>query len=54
MTLFNQDVFINVAGGIRVNEPAVDLGIVAAIVSSRSVEKQVPPYGGVRRSGPYR
>jgi DNA repair protein RadA/Sms len=40
--LFNQDVFINVAGGIRVNEPAVDLGIVAAIISSR-LDQQVPP-----------
>jgi len=39
--LFNQDVFINVAGGVRVNEPAVDLGIVAAIISSR-LEQQVP------------
>jgi DNA repair protein RadA/Sms len=39
--LFNQDVFINVAGGIRVNEPAVDLGIVAAIISSR-LDQQVP------------
>jgi DNA repair protein RadA/Sms len=39
--LFNQDVFINVAGGVRVNEPAVDLGIVAAIISSR-LDQQVP------------
>ena len=38
--LFNQDVFINVAGGVRVNEPAVDLGIVAAIISSR-LDQQV-------------
>jgi DNA repair protein RadA/Sms len=28
------DVFVNVAGGIKVDEPAVDVGIVAAIVSS--------------------
>ncbi len=39
--LFNQDVFINVAGGVRVNEPAVDLGIVAAIISSR-LDQLVP------------
>lgn len=39
--LFNQDVFINIAGGVRVNEPAVDLGIVAAIISSR-LDQQVP------------
>lgn len=28
------DVFVNVAGGIRIDEPAADLGIAAAIVSS--------------------
>jgi DNA repair protein RadA/Sms len=42
LKLFNQDVFVNVAGGVRVNEPAVDLGIVAAIISSR-LDQQVPP-----------
>lgn len=28
------DVFVNVAGGVRIDEPAVDLGIAASIVSS--------------------
>ncbi len=28
------DIFINVAGGVRVEEPAVDLGMVAAMASS--------------------
>ncbi len=32
--LFDQDIFVNVAGGVIVDEPAVDLGIVAAIASS--------------------
>jgi len=32
--LFDQDIFVNVAGGVHVDEPAVDLGIVAAIASS--------------------
>jgi DNA repair protein RadA/Sms len=32
--LFDQDIFVNVAGGVQVDEPAVDLGIVAAIASS--------------------
>ena len=32
--LLGDDVFINIAGGLAVDEPAVDLGIVAAIVSS--------------------
>jgi DNA repair protein RadA/Sms len=29
-----QDVFLNIAGGIRVDDPAIDLAIVAALVSS--------------------
>lgn len=32
--LFGHDVFVNVAGGIRVAEPASDLGVVAAVASS--------------------
>ncbi len=32
--LFDQDIFVNVAGGVQVDEPGVDLGIVAAIASS--------------------
>jgi DNA repair protein RadA/Sms len=32
--LFDQDIFVNVAGGVHVDEPAVDLGIVGAIASS--------------------
>jgi DNA repair protein RadA/Sms len=29
-----KDVFLNIAGGIRVDDPAIDLGVVAALVSS--------------------
>ncbi len=29
------DIFVNIAGGIRVDEPAVDLGIAASIISSQ-------------------
>lgn len=32
--LSSQDIFLNLAGGIRVNDPALDLGICAAIFSS--------------------
>jgi DNA repair protein RadA/Sms len=32
--LHGHDIFMNVAGGVRVNEPAVDLGVLAAIASS--------------------
>ena len=34
LQLMNQDIFVNVTGGVKVNEPAVDLGIAAAIASS--------------------
>jgi DNA repair protein RadA/Sms len=34
LNLGQQDVFVNVAGGLSINEPAVDLGIAASIVSS--------------------
>ncbi len=34
MHLLGHDIFMNVAGGVRVYEPAVDLGIVSAVASS--------------------
>jgi DNA repair protein RadA/Sms len=34
LKLFNQDIIVNVTGGLRVNEPAADLGIALAIASS--------------------
>jgi len=34
MEMGGQDIFVNVAGGLRVDEPAADLGIVAALISS--------------------
>lgn len=34
LKLFNQDIIVNVTGGLRVSEPAADLGIALAIASS--------------------
>lgn len=34
MQLFNEDAYINVAGGLRIDEPAADLAVVSAIASS--------------------
>lgn len=34
LPLFDKDIFVNVTGGLRVLEPAVDLGVCLAIVSS--------------------
>lgn len=32
--LGNYDVFVNIVGGLKINEPAIDLGIASAVVSS--------------------
>ena len=32
--MFDQDIYVNVAGGLRLQEPAADLGVVAALISS--------------------
>ena len=42
MQLAGDDIFVNVAGGLEVDEPAADLGVVAAIASSFK-NLQIPP-----------
>ncbi len=42
MHLMGMDVFVNVVGGLRIDEPAVDLGVIAAVASSFR-EKPVSP-----------
>jgi DNA repair protein RadA/Sms len=42
LKLYNQDIFLNVAGGIKVDEPATDLGITTSVVSS-FLDKPVDP-----------
>ena len=52
--LGNCDAYVNIAGGIRMNEPAIDLGIVMAIVSSyknRPIDEKMVVFGGVGLSG---
>ena len=34
LSLGNQDVYLNIAGGIKLSEPAVDLGIIATVASA--------------------
>ena len=36
-----KDVFLNIAGGLRVNDPALDLGVISAILSS-NVDMAIP------------
>lgn len=40
--LSDQDVFVNVVGGMRVDEPAIDLAVAAAIASSAR-DRAIPP-----------
>lgn len=57
LRLFDRDVFVNVAGGIKVVEPAVDLGMVAAIASSyndRPVDREAVFLGEVGLAGEVR
>jgi len=42
LKLFNQDVIVNVTGGLRLNEPAADLGIALAIASSFHDSRPTP------------
>lgn len=41
MRLGNKDVFLNIAGGIRVDDPAIDLAVICAILSS-NIDKPIP------------
>ncbi|MCF8095974.1 MAG: DNA repair protein RadA [Desulfobacteraceae bacterium] len=41
LNVAGQDIFMNVAGGVRVSEPAVDLGVIAAVASS-FLDRAVP------------
>jgi len=55
--LGNHDIFINVAGGVKVDEPAVDLGIISSITSSfmdRSIDSSTVVFGEVGLTGEVR
>lgn len=51
------DAYLNIAGGIKINEPALDLGIIMAIVSSyknRIIDSKTIVFGEVGLSGEVR
>ena len=51
LNLGNQDAYINVVSGMRITEPAVDLGVVVAVASSfknLSIAKDIVVIGEVR------
>lgn len=55
--LLGDDVFVNIAGGLEVDEPAVDLGVVAAIASSfrnLTIDPRTAVFGEVGLTGEVR
>ena len=57
LALAGQDIFLNVAGGVRLDEPAVDLGVIAALASShlnRVIDPQTVLFGEVGLTGEVR
>ncbi len=57
LNLASQDVYLNVVSGIRISEPAIDLGIILAVASSFkniSIPKDVVAIGEVGLTGEVR
>jgi len=57
MELGDHDIFVNVAGGLKVDEPAADLGLITAIMSSfldRPVDRDLVMFGEVGLAGEIR
>ena len=57
LPFFNLDVYLNAMGGIRLNEPAVDLAICAALASghqNRPIDKDTAVFGEVGLTGEVR
>ena len=55
--LAQKDVFLNIAGGLRVNDPAIDLAVISAILSSNmdtAIEAEVCMAGEIGLSGDIR
>jgi len=55
--LWDQDIYINVVGGLEIDEPAADLGIAAAILSSflnRAVPERTVLFGEIGLNGEVR
>jgi len=55
--LIQKDVFLNIAGGLKVNDPAIDMAVISAVLSSSldiSIERYVCMSGEVGLSGEIR
>jgi DNA repair protein RadA/Sms len=57
LSFLNHDIFVNVAGGIKIEEPAIDLGIIMALTSSfrnRALDPTMVVFGEVGLTGEIR
>jgi DNA repair protein RadA/Sms len=57
VSTFDQDVFVNAVGGVRITEPAADLAVLLAIISSlrdRPLPKGLIAFGEVGLAGEVR
>jgi len=57
LQMSNCDAYVNIAGGMKVVEPAVDLGIALAVVSSfknRAIDEKIIAFGEIGLSGEVR
>lgn len=57
LNLSSYDAYVNIAGGLKMNEPAIDLGIVLAVISSyreRPIDDSVLVFGEVGLAGEVR
>src|SRR5690606_32794009 len=55
--VLSEDVFVNVAGGVRVAEPAIDLGLACAVASAargQPVDGRTLVFGGIGLAGEVR
>ena len=55
--VLDRDVFVNVAGGLKLTEPAIDLGIACAIASSargRAIDARTVMFGELGLAGEIR
>ena len=55
--LSNYDAYVNIAGGVKMNEPAIDLGIIMALISSyknKPIDEKMIVFGEVGLSGEVR
>jgi len=56
-SFLSHDVYVNVAGGLELDEPAIDLGVVAALVSSKrnvAIDPSIAVFGEVGLLGEIR